>query len=225
MEPILYAGLRNPARDRESYEAILHHPVSEVAQERKCSPSTIRAAARRISEMQLFTLRLTGGKEIAVGTIAARSFRRAALGAYRHFGGTFKNLELPTWALTDGTSRISIAELRELDSGAARWTMNEEGTWHNQAAPTDSISSSRQNAISAFSWISTQRNRTVNVVRVLGLPLIATLTLPNFAHAMPLGGFPHHPARNTRCHPWQHACAGRLGALIHRLHRVASVTT
>src|SRR5690554_3643446 len=61
MEPILYAGLRNPARDRESYEAILHHPVSEVAQERKCSPSTIRAAARRISEMQLFTLRLTGG--------------------------------------------------------------------------------------------------------------------------------------------------------------------
>lgn len=120
MEPILYAGLRNPGRDREIYEAILHRPVTEVAKERNCSPSTIRAAAKRVSEMQLFALKLTGGgKDIAVGTIAARTFRRAALGAYRHFGGTFKNLELPSWALTDGASRISIAELRELDSGAA----------------------------------------------------------------------------------------------------------
>ena len=120
MEPILYAGLRNPARDREIYEAILHRPVTEVAKERNCSPSTIHAAARRISEMQLFTLKLTGGgKDITVGTVAARTFRRAALGAYRHFGGTFKNLELPTWTLTDGADRISIAELRKLDSGAA----------------------------------------------------------------------------------------------------------
>lgn len=61
MEPILYAGLRNPARDREIYEAILHRPVTEVAKERNCSPSTIHAAARHISEMQLFTLKLTGG--------------------------------------------------------------------------------------------------------------------------------------------------------------------
>lgn len=120
MEPILYAGLRNPGRDREIYEAILHRPVTEVAKERNCSPSTIRAAAKRVSEMQLFALKLTGGgKDIAVGTIAARTFRLAALGAYRHFGGTFKNLELPSWALTDGASQISIAELRELDSGAA----------------------------------------------------------------------------------------------------------
>ena len=61
MEPILYAGLRNPGRDREIYEAILHRPVTEVAKERNCSPSTIRAAAKRVSEMQLFALKLTGG--------------------------------------------------------------------------------------------------------------------------------------------------------------------
>ena len=61
MEPILYAGLRNPGRDREIYEAILHRPVTEVAKERNCSPSTIRAAAKRVAEMQLFTLKLTGG--------------------------------------------------------------------------------------------------------------------------------------------------------------------
>ena len=61
MEPILYAGLRNPGRDREIYEAILHRPVTEVAKERNCSPSTIRAAAKRVSDMQLFTLKLTGG--------------------------------------------------------------------------------------------------------------------------------------------------------------------
>lgn len=52
-----------------------------------------------------------------IGTIAAKSFRRAALGAYRHFCGTFRNLDLPTWEVTDGTARIAITELRAMDVG------------------------------------------------------------------------------------------------------------
>ncbi|WP_447590084.1 hypothetical protein [Aquipseudomonas campi] len=54
--------------------------------------------------------------------MAAKTFRRAALGAYRHFCGTFRNLDLPTWSITDGTSTISIIDLRDLDSGAASVT-------------------------------------------------------------------------------------------------------
>ncbi len=54
-----------------------------------------------------------------IGPVAAKSFKRAALGAYRHFAGTFKNLELPTWAITDGASTISIVDLRDLDQGFA----------------------------------------------------------------------------------------------------------
>nr|MBO2511373.1 hypothetical protein [Gammaproteobacteria bacterium] len=81
-----------------------HHPRGGTAHQRNAA---VHAEAHR------------GGKDITVGTVAARTFRRAALGAYRHFGGTFKNLELPTWTLTDGADRISIAELRKLDSGAA----------------------------------------------------------------------------------------------------------
>lgn len=55
-------------------------------------------------------------------TVAAKSFRRAALGAYRHFCGTFRNLELPQWRVTDGTNSISISDLRDLDTGFASVT-------------------------------------------------------------------------------------------------------
>lgn len=57
-----------------------------------------------------------------IGPVAAKSFRRAALGAYRHFCGTFRNLELTTWAVTDGKTTISITDLRDLDGGFASVT-------------------------------------------------------------------------------------------------------
>lgn len=57
-----------------------------------------------------------------IGPVAAKSFRRAALGAYRHFCGTFRNLELTTWAVTDCETTISITDLRDLDGGFASVT-------------------------------------------------------------------------------------------------------
>lgn len=63
MQPVIYAGLRNPGRDQSIYNAILSRPVSEVAEELKCSPSTVRAAAKRIADLQTFQLTLTGGGE------------------------------------------------------------------------------------------------------------------------------------------------------------------
>lgn len=127
MQAVIYAGLRNPGRDQSIVDALAGKTVSEVAEEFRCAPSTIRAAAKRIADLAVFDLRLTGGgKDLPVGKVAAKSFRRAALGAYRHFCGTFMSLELPQWAVTDGTNTISITDLRHLDSGCASVTEDDK---------------------------------------------------------------------------------------------------
>lgn len=123
MQAVIYAGLRNPGRDQSIVDALAGKTVSEVAEEFRCAPSTIRAAAKRIADLHVYELRLTGGgKDLPVGKVAAKSFRRAALGAYRHFCGTFRHLELPSWSVTDGTNTIFIQDLRNLDSGCASVT-------------------------------------------------------------------------------------------------------
>ncbi|MDH0100082.1 hypothetical protein N7320_01975 [Stutzerimonas stutzeri] len=127
MQTVIYVGLRSPARDQAIVEALLDKSVPELAKELKLAPSTVRAAAKRIAAMSTFQLTLKGGgKDIPIGTVAAKSFKRAALGAYRHFSGTFKNLELPSWAITDGTNTISIQDLRNLDIGCASVTDDDE---------------------------------------------------------------------------------------------------
>ncbi|MFO3675745.1 hypothetical protein ACKWMZ_26670 [Pseudomonas protegens] len=52
-----------------------------------------------------------------IGKVVADSFRKTALGAYRNYHGTFRNLELPCWVITDGTSKIEVLELRKIDAG------------------------------------------------------------------------------------------------------------
>jgi len=127
MQSTIYAGLRNPARDQAIVDALLEKSVSELAAELKLAPSTVRAAAKRMAAMSTYRLTLTGGgKDIPIGQVAAKSFKRAALGAYRHFAGTFKNLELPSWAITDGANTISIQDLRNLDNGCASVTDDDE---------------------------------------------------------------------------------------------------
>ncbi|TRO14376.1 hypothetical protein EQ836_07845 [Ectopseudomonas mendocina] len=123
MQATLYAGLRNPARDMEIFQATAGKTVAEVAADFSLSPSTIRAAVKRIEDLSVYNLQLVGGgKALVIGPVAAKSFRRAALGAYRHFCGTFRNLELTTWAVTDGETTISITDLRDLDGGFASVT-------------------------------------------------------------------------------------------------------
>ncbi len=123
MQNVLYAGLRNPARDQQIFAALEGKEPGEVAELLGISPRTVRRAAKRFAALSTFNLRLTGGgKDISIGPVAAKSFRRAALFAYRHFCGTFRSLELNQWAVTDGTTTISIQDLRDLDSGMASVT-------------------------------------------------------------------------------------------------------
>ncbi|MEN5093999.1 hypothetical protein ABE458_25230 [Pseudomonas protegens] len=52
-----------------------------------------------------------------IGKVVADSFRKAARGAYRNYHGTFRNLELPCWVITDGTQKIEVLELRKIYTG------------------------------------------------------------------------------------------------------------
>ncbi|MBG5425798.1 hypothetical protein I5E39_23550 [Pseudomonas aeruginosa] len=126
MQPVIYAGLRNPERDKAIAEALHCKSVAEVAEEYRRAPSSIRAAAKRIEDLSLFELTLTGGKDMQIGVVAAKTFRRAALAAYRHFHGTFRHLELDILAITDGTIRMSIGELRAMDCGVVSVTSDDK---------------------------------------------------------------------------------------------------
>lgn len=118
MQAVIYAGLRNGERDQRIHDALVYKHVVEVAKEFQLAPNTIRAAAKRIQNAVVFDLCLLGGGQpMPIGKVAADCFRKAALGAYRNYHGTFRNLELPCWVITDGTNRIEVMELRKIDTG------------------------------------------------------------------------------------------------------------
>lgn len=117
MQAVIYAGLRNGARNQQIHDALIYKRVIEVAREFQLSPGTIRAAEKRISNTSVFELSLLGGSPMPIGKVVADSFRKAALGAYRNYHGTFRNLELPCWVITDGTQKIEVLELRKIDTG------------------------------------------------------------------------------------------------------------
>ncbi|NAN50871.1 hypothetical protein EX349_06645 [Pseudomonas protegens] len=118
MQAVIYAGLRNGARDQQIHDALIYKRVIEVAREFQLSPGTIRAAEKRISNTSVFELSLLGGgSPMSIGKVVADSFRKAALGAYRNYHGTYRNLELPCWVITDGIQKIEVLELRKIDTG------------------------------------------------------------------------------------------------------------
>ncbi|WP_433739829.1 hypothetical protein [Pseudomonas putida] len=61
MQAVIYAGLRNGACDQQIHDALIYKHVSEVAEEFKLSPNTVRAAAKRIEKAVVFDLKLLGG--------------------------------------------------------------------------------------------------------------------------------------------------------------------
>ncbi|URN91962.1 MAG: hypothetical protein NAG77_14050 [Pseudomonas protegens] len=95
MPVFIYAGMRNAARDQDIHDTLIYKRVIEVARELKLSPGAIRAAEKHISNTSVFELNLLGGGGAAIGKVVADSFRKATLGAYRNYHGTFRNLELP----------------------------------------------------------------------------------------------------------------------------------
>ena len=61
MPHVLYAGLRNPERDQNIFNALMGKSIAEVAEAMELQPSTVRAAQKRIADLDTFNLTLTGG--------------------------------------------------------------------------------------------------------------------------------------------------------------------
>lgn len=61
MQAVIYAGLRNGARDQQIHDAMLYKRVDEVAKDFQLAPNTVRAAAKRIQNAVVFELSLLGG--------------------------------------------------------------------------------------------------------------------------------------------------------------------
>lgn len=61
MQTIMYAGLRNAARDQAIAEALMFKHAKEVGQEFNLTPNAVRAAAKRITDSKVFDLKLIGG--------------------------------------------------------------------------------------------------------------------------------------------------------------------
>lgn len=61
MQPVLYAGLRNPGRDTAIADAMASMTTAEVCEKFSINPSTARKAAKRVAGLAIFELRLTGG--------------------------------------------------------------------------------------------------------------------------------------------------------------------
>ncbi|MBK5416391.1 hypothetical protein [Pseudomonas sp. TH31] len=61
MQAVIYAGLRNGARDQQIFDALTYKHVIEVAKDFQLAPGTIRAAAKRIANATVFELTLLGG--------------------------------------------------------------------------------------------------------------------------------------------------------------------
>lgn len=118
MQAVIYAGLRNAARDQAIAAAMENETAATVGLIYSLSPSAVYAARRRITSLETFDLMLLGGgSPVPIGKVAAESFRKAALGAYRNYHGTFRQLELPCWVITDGKESIQVLELRRIDTG------------------------------------------------------------------------------------------------------------
>ena len=61
MSNVIYAGLRNPARDQAIHDALKCNSVAKVAELFVRSASAVRAAGRRIDALSSFVLTLEGG--------------------------------------------------------------------------------------------------------------------------------------------------------------------
>lgn len=117
MQAVIYAGLRNGARDQQIHDALIYKHFSEVAEEFRLSPNTIRATAKRIEKAVLFDLKLLGGSQCTDWQGRGGLLPQGSPGRVRSYHGTF--LATGTALLGDHRRnlRIEVTELRKIDTG------------------------------------------------------------------------------------------------------------
>jgi len=102
MQATLYAGLRNPARDMEIFQAVAGKTIAEVAADFELAPSTVRAACKRIEDLAVFDLKLTGG----VSSLLLALLQPSLSGALPWLPTATSAAPSATWSSTHGRLRM-----------------------------------------------------------------------------------------------------------------------
>lgn len=101
--------------DLSKRDAATRARLDEIASGMKTDRKAVRRIARIAKQVQAFSLRLVGnGADVPVATVVtAKGFESACKTALRTFGGTFKNLELPGYAIQEqgGGNRMPLEKL------------------------------------------------------------------------------------------------------------------
>lgn len=101
--------------DLSKRDAATRARLDEIASGTKTDRKTVRRIARIAKQVQAFSLRLVGnGADVPVATVVtANGFESACKTALRTFCGTFKNLDLPGYAIQEqgGGNRMPLEKL------------------------------------------------------------------------------------------------------------------
>ena len=89
--------------DLSKRDAATRARLDEIASDFKTDRKAVRRIARIARQVQAFSLRLVGnGTDVPVATVvSAKGFESACKTALRTFGGTFKSLKLPGYAIQE----------------------------------------------------------------------------------------------------------------------------
>ena len=101
--------------DLSKRDAATRARLDEIASGMKTDRKAVRRIARIAMQVQAFSLQLVGnGADVPIATVVtAKGFESACKTALRAFSGTFKNLELPGYAIKeqDGGDRMPLEKL------------------------------------------------------------------------------------------------------------------
>jgi len=116
MATALHVNQRDPERDLEIATARAGASRIDVAQRFGITVDAVTAICAKVRKQKTYELKISrpGERETPVGTIVThKGFAEACIGAYRHYGEFFRGLDLPDWYLTDGTTQLSIVDIRK----------------------------------------------------------------------------------------------------------------
>ncbi len=122
MAGTIYANTRDHDRDLAIYMARAGQTYADVAKQFNLSPSTIGAVCRRLKAERTYHIYLEGqaGERQHVAVVVThKGFTAACVAAFREYGEYFRNLGLPGWRLTDGTSYNTLETIRKIAARTA----------------------------------------------------------------------------------------------------------
>lgn len=126
----IYANARDHDRDVAIATARANQSAAEVGNQFNLAPGTIRAVCRRLKAERTYEIFLVGeaGERQPVAVVVThKGFTAACVAAFREYGEYFRNLGLPGWWLTDGTSYNTLETIRKIAARTADRAVETKG--------------------------------------------------------------------------------------------------